>query len=370
MSMNSLALGYQAAGKLDLALPLLEETLKLRKAKIGADHPNTINSMNNLAGAYQAAGRLDLALPLLQETFKMAREKLGPNHPLTLTSMNNLARAYQAEGKLDLALPLFEETYRLRKAELGADHPSTIISLGNLGRAYQAGGKLDLALPLLETTHKLMEAKLGVDHPNTLISMTALALGYRAAGKLKQSLPLLQEAAAGMEKKHFEHENAGGIVNGLIGCYEELKQLDHAEAWRRKWLAVVKERAGADSPAYSAELAGLGLNLIQQKKWTDAEAALRESLAIRQKKEPDAWTTFNTQSMLGQALLGQKKYADAEPLLVHGYEGMQQRVAKMPPQSKARLTEALDRLVQLYEATGKKTEADQWRKKLSDTPAK
>jgi len=34
-SMNNLALAYQAAGKLDLALPLFEETLKLRKAMVG-----------------------------------------------------------------------------------------------------------------------------------------------------------------------------------------------------------------------------------------------------------------------------------------------------------------------------------------------
>lgn len=38
--MNNLAMGYQAAGKLHKALPLLEETLKLTKAKLGPDHPS------------------------------------------------------------------------------------------------------------------------------------------------------------------------------------------------------------------------------------------------------------------------------------------------------------------------------------------
>jgi len=42
---------------------------------------------------------------------------------------------------------------------------------------------------------------------------------------------------------------------------------------------------------------------------------MSECLAIRAKKEPDAWTTFNTKSLLGGALLGQKKYGAAEPLL-------------------------------------------------------
>jgi hypothetical protein len=45
---------------------------------------------------------------------------------------------------------------------------------------------------------------------------------------------------------------------------------------------------------------------------------LRESLALREKKKPDAWTRFNTKSMLGGALLRQKNYADAEPLLING----------------------------------------------------
>ena len=68
--------------------------------------------------------------------------------------------------------------------------------------------------------------------------------------------------------------------------------------------------------------------------------------------------------MLGGALLGQKKYAEAEPLLIAGYEGMKQREATIPPQGKDRLTEALERLVQLYEATDKPDEAAEWRKEL------
>lgn len=88
-------------------------------------------------------------------------------------------------------------------------------------------------------------------------------------------------------------------------------------------------------------------------------------LAIRQKLQPDVWTTFNTQSMLGGAKLGQKKYAEAEPLLIQGYQGMKDRKAKIPKQFRAaRLTEALERLVALYEATGKRDAVAIWRKEL------
>jgi hypothetical protein len=62
--------------------------------------------------------------------------------------------------------------------------------------------------------------------------------------------------------------------------------------------------------------------------------------------------------------LGQKKYAAAEPLLLAGYEGMKQREKTIPPPRRFRIPEAIERLVQLYEATDKKDDAAKWRKEL------
>jgi eukaryotic-like serine/threonine-protein kinase len=355
---------YLAVGKPDQALPLLEETLRLRKARLGADHPLTFTSMNDLAGAYRDAGKPDQALALLEETLKLTKAKLRADDPLTLSSMNNLAAAYLVAGKPDQALPLLEETFRLTKARLGADHPLTLASMNDLAGAYRDAGKLDQALPLIEATLKLVKAKLGADHPHTLICMNNLATAYRDAGKLDQALPLYQQAAAGMEKRGFKHGDAGRIVKNLSDCHERLKQFDQAESWRRKWLAVVKERSGAQSVPYANGLAGLGLDLLGQQKWTDAEPVLRDCLALCEKQQPDAWTTFSVQSMLGGALLGQEKHAAAEPLLRKGYQGLKQRAARIPPRDKMRLTEAVRRLIALYEATGNQDEAARWRAEL------
>jgi tetratricopeptide (TPR) repeat protein len=284
--------------------------------------------------------------------------------------MNGLAGAYGAAGKFDLAMPLWEESLKLTKAKLGADHPQTLSAMNDLATGYLEAGKRDLALPLLEESLKLTKAKLGADHLYTLGAMHNLAMGYRAAGKHDLALPLVLEAATGMEKRCFRDDQAGECVNSLVLCYEHLKRFGEAEVWRRKWLAVVKEQSGADSLPYAGELASLGLNLIQQKKWSEAETVLRDCLAVREKKQPDAWNTFNAQSMLGDALLNQKKYADAEPLLLAGYKGLKQREATIPqPVRKVRLEEALARLVALYEATGKKDEAAKWRKELDAAKA-
>ena len=115
------------------------------------------------------------------------------------------------------------------------------------------------------------------------------------------------------------------MIRNLASCHEQLEQYDQAEVWRRKWLAVVKEKYGPESVEYAGirGLAGLGSNLLKQKKHADAEPILRECLAILQKNGPRSLGRRSaTQSLLGAALLGQQKYADAEPLLVQGYQGM------------------------------------------------
>jgi tetratricopeptide (TPR) repeat protein len=365
MSMNNLANGYTAAGRLDQALPLLEETLKLSKAKLGPDHPSTLISMNSLAFGYSSTGRLDQARSLLEETLKLQKAKLGPDHPDTLITMNNLAEGYSATGQFDRAVPLYEETLKLTKGKLGPDHPSTLGSMNNLAQGYSSTGRLDQALPLLEETLKLCTAKLGPDHPNTLMSMNNLASGYKAAGRLDQALPLLEETLKLRKAKLGpDHPDTLKSVGNLAVGYQAAGKLDAAEPLFREVAEVAKRKSGDTSPPYASALANLGSNLIAQTKWADAEPLLRSALAIREKSQPDAWTTFAAQSLLGASLLGQNKFADAEPLLVAGYEGMKAREAKIPPAAKVRVKESVERLVSFYEATGKAEEAAKWREKL------
>ena len=101
----------------------------------------------------------------------------------------------------------------------------------------------------------------------------------------------------------------------------------------------------------------------------DAEPILRTCLSIREKNATDDWTTFNTKSTLGGALLAQKKFADAKPLLLKAYEGMKRREAE----SGAR-QDSLDGSPgasgsKLPETTDKKDEAAKWRKELEATKA-
>jgi Tfp pilus assembly protein PilF len=163
------------------------------------------------------------------------------------------------------------------------------------------------------------------------------------------------------------------VVNSNLGSLlrKTGRLLDSEQAFRRAMeLADMMALKNPDGPNLAGVLAHLGGTLVKAQHHAEAEKVLRQCLAIREQKEPDDWRTFNARSLLGGALLGQKKYADAEALLLQGYEGMNQREAKIPPEKKAQLPEALDRLVQLYDAWGKPEKAAPWRAKLAEQKVK
>jgi hypothetical protein len=122
-----------------------------------------------------------------------------------------------------------------------------------------------------------------------------------------------------------------------------------------------RKRFGAHHPRTAGILAARGLSLVRRGQWTEAEPLLREGLAIRAKVQPDEWTTFNTRSLLGGSLLGQKKYAEAESLIVSGYEGLKAREARIPPPGRPRFCEASLRVLKLYESWGKPEKSAAWR---------
>jgi serine/threonine protein kinase len=120
----------------------------------------------------------------------------------------------------------------------------------------------------------------------------------------------------------------------------------------------------ADHPDRALALIQLGIVLLQFGQPGEAEPILRECLAIREKQMPGDFRVFNARSLLGRALLGQQKYAEAEPMLLQGYEGLKQREAKVPRTSFVLPYEVAEWLVQLYDGWGKPEQAAKWRKVL------
>ena len=146
-------------------------------------------------------------------------------------------------------------------------------------------------------------------------------------------------------------------------------KLDEAESLMRE----ERVRQQNSSIGFYARLVahGLGRVLVAQNNPTEAEPLLREALEETLKTSPDSAEAYDVRSLLGAALLEQKLFEAAEPLLLEGYEGLRRlgpnaggNGMRMVPDTR----EAAERLVQLYEAWGKPAQAAAWKQTLEALP--
>jgi tetratricopeptide (TPR) repeat protein len=374
---DSLRLAGSGTGAVDN--PTIKELLDraaqgLTAEKIEAKFPRQplvqAEILKTVGDTYRGVGEYAKAIQHLQRAADLRRTHLGPDHPSTLTALDYLALAYLAAGKPAAAIALLEQVRDACIAKLGPDHPDTLNTLRNLALAYWSAGRTAQAIALHEQVRGAQITKLGPDHPDTLNTLHNLALAYWSAGRTAQAIALWEQMLPKARRLLGpSHPNTITFTNDLLTALERTSQFARASELGAELLAVLRKQLPPEDPRLAGTLARHGLTLLKADKPADAEPILRECLAIRAKKEPDAWATFNTKSLLGGSLLGQKKYAAAEPLLLTGYEGMKQREAKIPANSRQYLTEALERLVQLYDAWRKKDKADEWRKKLGEAMA-
>jgi len=234
----------------------------------------------------------------------------------------SLADAFWSGGQgRDLTLRKAIDVSESKVNEAFADRPLAEASVREmLGAAYLNLGAAPEAVKQFERALSLREAMQGMSAPESAACRNQLAVAYRLAGRAGEG---------------------GRLFNRNL-----------------------------DSSAHADGLAARGAMLLVQKQPADAELKLREALKIRQKARPDDWKTFDAESMLGQAMLDQKKTAEAKPLLLSGYQGMKQHENDIPMQEQSHLTQALERLVRLYEIDGNDNESTRWRRELEAVRAK
>jgi tetratricopeptide (TPR) repeat protein len=238
--------------------------------------------------------------------------------------MNSLANAYLAAARTTDATSLLDRSLQLSKEKFGPDHPSTLRAMSTLAVAYREAGRTSDALVLMQETAQLLEKKFGPNHPKTLTAMNNLAMFHRDTGDLKQSLASLEDILS-----------------------------------RRR-------DANPDSVDVAVTLACMGDCLLRQKRYTDAEKALREAVEIVDRIQQDRWVGFSAQIALGQTLMMQRKFAEAETMLLAGYEGMRSQEKVDLLEATRSMTYACNALINIYQATDRAEKAAEWREKRAE----
>ena len=101
---------------------------------------------------------------------------------------------------------------------------------------------------------------------------------------------------------------------------------------------------------------------VQLEAFLDEHRAmLRGCLDIQKQTMPSDYRRYLTEALLGASLAGDHKYAEAEPLLVGGYEGMKQNADGVSDLNRQKMKKVGELVVKFYAAWNKPDKAAEWR---------
>lgn len=250
-TMNNLGLHTDAE-------PVIRSALETRRAMLGNDHEDTLQSLHSLGSLLTTLGRYDEALPALRGAYEGRVRVLGPDHFLTLRSGSSLGGLHRARGELPEAERIWSEVLAAQRRTLGDDDFDTLRTLNNMGVVYASQEKLDKAeacwRELLERRRRL----LGENHPEYLGSLGNLGALLQEQGRLAEARPMIQQALAA-DRRRLGDTHADTLVS--MAQYADLLQdsdeLEEAEALWRECLQGRTSTFGAESPATLRTLASL-----------------------------------------------------------------------------------------------------------------
>ena len=360
--MHNLAAVYFNEGKYPQAEALGSQTVEIERRVLGPEHPNTLKAINNLAATYSSQGKYAQAEALFSQLLEIHRRVSGPEHQDTLTAMRNLGDVYSGEGKYAQAETLSSQTLEIQRRVLGPEHGDTLGTMGNLAAIYSDQGKYAQAEALSSQTLEIRRRVLGPEHPDTLTSMNTQALVYTYERKYAQAEALFGQTLE-IERRVLGREESATLYT--LSCTASMYQVESkyglAETYATEALAGWRHALGPEHPDTILSANDLALAYLSQGKFTESEALARETEATERTKQLDDWQRFWTVSLLGASLSGEKKYAEAEPLLLEGYHGMLERKALISVPNQRHLDSAHEWIVQMYVASGKPHKAAEWR---------
>jgi eukaryotic-like serine/threonine-protein kinase len=350
---------YDRLGRPESALPLLERALAIGRRTFQPPDARVAQTLNDFGVLHRRLGNYAAAEPLIGESLAMRRAALGNADKDVAVTLVEHARVLRDLGRHDEAEAPVREALAIRQQIFGDEHRETATSKSDLGQLLLERGTLEEAEGLLRDSLDTTARLLGAEHPNTATATLNLANALAARGDLAAAERLQREAMA-VRRKIFgaNHPDVASAAQSLGGTLEMRGRRREAETLLREGLEIITAALGADHPrsvAMAVDLAGVRL---AAGAGAAVETMARHALEIRQRLYPTGdWRIGQAQALVGRALLAQRRYADAEPLMIAA-DRVLQPIAGRQGRDRAANREALK---ELYEARGQTQRAALYR---------
>jgi serine/threonine-protein kinase len=360
---------YWGQGNYALASKYTQEYLDLHRKLYGEDDAKTLVASERRAFMLFGDGKLTESekhyrkiLPLMRNEERKGNIK-AENLAGALDNFGYLRRTQgdskEAELSFRESLALSSQMPKESLYIIGPTRSTLASTLADEGRFEEA----------LQTTREAVaeyRQREETDTPNFSFTLTVLGGFLTEKGDYAEADTNLREAEA-IQRKFLNPSSlwlGDNLRNQAISYYQQGR---YAESLSKvtETLKIYRETFGTHYDNYPTALIINGLILAKTGQPQEGEKILREAVKIRTESLPKEhyWVALAT-SALGECLTIQKRYNEAEPLLLNSYEGL--KISQGP--DNPRTTIALQRLINLYEAWNKPDQAARYRALLSAPP--
>jgi len=342
---------------------LIRQALAIDSAALASDHPSALRARSELGQALQARGAYDSAIAVQERL--VAAYTTGGESPDLATSMSELASTHFYAGHYDLADSLNTRVLGMSRRLYGERHPMVAEDLINLGATQFERGDYAKAEAYDREALDITRAWYGDAHPKTASALTLLARALVYQKRLEEAQALLQEALVIREGVYGPaHPMVASTLNELGNLAAAEDRYDDAAAHFTRMVEIYRTAYGGKHYLIGTALSNLASAYGGKKEYARAEPLYREALAMFEATlGPDHTNTAIAHIKLGRTLLRQRRFAEAAPETLAGYEIIKPTAA---PRNGFLRAARID-LAAAYDTLGQPERAAVYRAELADS---
>ena len=259
------------------ALEMAERAIAIFTATRGEASIECAEALFVRGDQYYQQRILDKAIEDYDRALTIYRSRVAAMHPSVGILLNNRARALRLAGRLAESEADYRHALEIIRRTLGDEHREVATILSNISQVLRARGRYDDAMSFVREANERLLATLGRDHPIygaglNIESSTLAAAGWAAAAE-----PLALEARR-IHDAAFEpgHPRTSLVLANLARIRIEQTRFDDAEALLRD--VLVDQRAGGSASVIARALIDLGELEVARGRAGAAEDWFRQAL--------------------------------------------------------------------------------------------
>ncbi len=349
---------YLSMGQYDLAEQNLKAALEAKTKLFGAENLETTKTLVSMADLWLAKGNYPQAAQFYRQRISILRSEQKAGHVDTdylLSALYDFALLLRSQGDSRQAERLLRECLSLRSQ--ASKEAQNVFSI------YEGVLALTLAdQGYFEEAKKIIAAQVEAARQEGYSAATALCANLTGlgsfqieTGEFKSAIAHLQEAET-IYRRVYNHAYVPLGDNLRLQAQALVAEQNYVEAENKinEALEIYRATAGPKYVNYPTALLVHGIVFSHQGKTVEAEAAFRESVQLRAANLPEGhFLRAVADGVLGEFLTNQKRFAEAEPLLLGSYESLNHSQFIGSP----RVRTAKVRLVVLYTNWGRPDDA-------------